>query len=387
MNITVVTSIFPPDIGGPSVYASEILKRLNERGHSVRVITLSETAEAAADVRVVARRRPKPGFIGYVYTHLALFLSIIQLSRHCHVIYTLSPAYIGFVSLMAAKILRKPIVLRMAGDVAWEEASNKLITEKFLEEFHTAPEGGKYIKRLIALQRFVLNRMDKIIVPSHFLKDVVVNYYGTDYMKVTVIYNSANLPDYQKPVCEASRMLSKPKLIAVGRLARHKRVDRIIEVVKEISEVYNDISLLIVGDGPERGKLEKLSQALGTSRQVSFYGKTTHKQTAKLMAEADIFVLNSVYEGLPHVALEAMAFRVPVIATNIRGTNEAVKDGETGLLIPPDDNTKLMEGIIRLIKDEGLRKQLIENGYESVREKFTWANNINILERELAEIT
>ncbi len=386
MNMTMVTSIFPPDIGGPATYASEMLRRLNERGHTVRVVTPSAGAEAAAGVYVMPKRRPKPGFVGYAYTHLALLWGIIRISKACNVIYTLSPAYVGFVSLMAAKILRKPIVLRMVGDVAWEEASNKRKTEKFLEEFLKLPEGGRYIKRLITLQRFVLNRVNRIIVPSHFLKDVVVNYYGISDRKVRVIYNSIDLPEYQKSLSEVSQTLGKATLITVGRLARHKRVDRIIEVVKEISEEYPDISLLVVGDGPEQENLEKLSHELGINGQVRFYGKVTHEQTAKLLTEADIFVLNSVYEGLPHVVLEAMACRTPVIATNIKGTNETVKHGETGLLVPPDNNEELRQNIVRLLKDEGLRKRLIENAYRGVKERFTWEKNISILEKELEEV-
>lgn len=386
MNMTMVTSIFPPDIGGPATYASEILRRLKARGHTVRVVTPSAGAEAAAGVYIMPKRLLKPEFIGYAYALLALLLSIIRVSKDCEVIYTLSPAYVGLVSLMAAKLLQKPIVLRMVGDAAWEEASNKRKTEKFLEEFLKLPEGGRYIKRLITLQRFVLNRVNKIIVPSYFLKDVVVKYYGVTDRKVKVIHNSIDLPEYQKPLSEVSQTLGKPTLITVGRLARHKRVDRIIEVVKEISEEYPDISLLVVGDGPEKEDLERLSQELGIGAQVSFYGKVAHEETVKLLAEADIFVLNSVYEGLPHVVLEAMACRTPVVATNIKGTNEAVAHGQTGLLVPPENNEALKDKIIQLLSDEGLRKRLIENAYKSVREKFTWEKNLSVLEEELEEV-
>jgi len=386
MKIALVTSIFPPDIGGPATYASEILRRLNARGHTVKVITPSPAAQTTVGVHAIPKRHPKPKFIDYAYTLLALFLGVIRESRDCNIIYTLNPAYVGLVSLMVAKLLRKPVVLRMVGDAAWEEACNKRKTEKFLEEFLRYPEGGRYIRRLIAIQRFVLNRVDKIIVPSHFLKDVVVNYYGVNEGKVRVIYNSIDLLEHPKPPSELSPTSGKPELITVGRLVRHKRVDRVIEVIKEISRDYPEINLSIVGGGPEQENLEKLTQELGIEGHVRFYGKLSHEQTTKLLAEADIFVLDSIYEGLPHVALEAMACRTPVIATNIKGTNEVVKNGETGLLVSPDNNAELKQSIVRLLKDQELRKRLVENAYRSVKDKFTWERNLSILERELEEL-
>lgn len=386
MNLTLVTSIFPPEIGGPATYASEIQKRFRAKGQQVKVVALSGKAEVINNVYIAPKRPVKLKFIGFIYNRLALLASILKSSKSCKLIYAMNPAYIGLVSFVAARLTGKPIVLRFVGDAAWESAFGGKKTERNLEDFLKSPEGGINIRVLLTLQKFILRKTDKIIVPSHFLKDILVNYYRIDDRKVKVIYNSIDLPDYQKPPFEAPYSFGKPGLITVGRLVRHKRVDGIIEAVRGIVDEYPQVGLLIVGDGPERGNLEKLSQELGVDGKVRFYGKVTHEQMITLLAEADIFVLNSVYEGLPHAVLEAMACKTPVIATNIRGTDEVVKDGKTGLLVAPDNSEDLKEKLAFLLKDKELGKRLAENAYKSIVENFTWDRNLSLLEKELKEV-
>lgn len=384
MKITLVTNIFPPEIGGPATYAYEILKRLNDRGHKVEVLTLSEGVEATTNVHVVRRHKLK--LIGFVQTHLVLLLKVVNVSKDCDVIYTLSPSYTGFFSLIAAKLLRKPIVLRFVGDAAWEGAFRSRQTNKNLEDFLQSPEGDSAVKRLLAIQKYVLNRVNRVIVPSYFLKSILAKHYLVDSEKIKVIYNAFDFGVYNQISSKNLEALSNPKIITVGRLVRHKRIDKIIKTIGKIVKNYPNIKLLIIGDGPERENLEKLSTELEIEENVSFLGKIPHEDVMELIKRFDIFVLNSIYEGLPHVVIEAMACRTPVIATNIRGTNEVVTDGETGLLVSPNNTEELKEKIIPLLRDEGLRKKLVENAYKSVIEKFTWEKNLSILEKELKEV-
>ena len=381
--ITVVNNIFPPEIGGPATYASEILKRLNDRGHQVKVVTLSEGVRATANVHVVQRNKLK--IIGFFYTYLILLRDIMKLSKDCNVIYTLSPSFTGFVTLIAANLLCKSIVLRFVGDVAWELAFRSRQTEKNLEDFLQSPEGGRNVKMLVILQRFIFKKVDKIIVPSRFLEDILINYYHVNNAKIRVIYNSVDLEVCKGVSSESSRASGK-RIITVGRIIRHKRIDGIIKTIKTLAEEFPDTSLFIVGEGPERERLEKLSKELNIQKKVEFLGKRSHDEAIRLIKESNIFVLNSIYEGLPHVVIEAMACRTPVIATNAGGTNEVVKDNETGLLVLPNNNAELKQKIIQLLRDEGLRKRLVEHAYKSVEEKSTWERNLSILERELEEV-
>jgi glycosyltransferase involved in cell wall biosynthesis len=383
MKITVVTSIYPPDIGGPATYAAEIKARLSGRGHEVKVVTVSTRAAPGDDVRTVPVKNFRPAPFRYLWNMLVFLWCVIRVGGKSDVVYTLNPAYTGLVGWLGARLLRKKIVVRMVGDAAWEEASNRRLTRKFLDDFMAAPEGGRYIRRLISLQRFVFRHVDRIIVPSGYLKNVLVRYYGIEDGRIKVVYNSIDFPPDSLPE-KPDR--PAPLLVTVGRLARHKRVDAILRVTRDLQREFPGLRLSVVGDGPERGYLEELTDRLELGDRVMFHGRTAHDRTMELIAEADVFILNSVYEGLPHVALEAMACRTPVVATDIPGTSEAVLNGETGLLVPPDDDAALQEGVTRLLRDGTLREALVEKAYRRLLDTFTWDHNLAALEKVLEDV-
>jgi glycosyltransferase involved in cell wall biosynthesis len=123
-----------------------------------------------------------------------------------------------------------------------------------------------------------------------------------------------------------------------------------------------DLALIIVGDGPERPRLEATSRTLGMQDRVVFTGAREQSDTLALMAACDLFVLNSTVEGFPHVVLEALALGLPVIATAVGGTPEVIRDGETGVLIQPGDEQALASAVARLLASPEERRRLGENG-------------------------
>jgi len=384
MNITLVTTIFPPDIGGPATYAYEVQKRLGEKGHQVKVVTWSDKAEASPNVYVLPEGRRDVRFITSFLRYLSLFITILKVSKGSDVIYVQNPAYVGLVSLLAARLLRKPIVLRFPGDKAWEKAFDGGKTQKRMEDFLASPEGGTYINFLLCLQRFIFHRVEKIIAPSEFMKEMLTDYYQVDPQKVTVIYHSVALEEYEDSSLKPQQF-GLPTVITIGRLVRHKMIDQILRVIAELAGQYPSLNLLIVGDGPERENLERLASVLGIEARVKFIGNVAQKEVMTLIKSADIFVLNSIWEGLSHVAIEAMASRIPVVGTNIKGLNEVIDDGKSGFLVTPDSNEELKDKIIQLLEDDNLTKNLINNAYRKVKLEFTWERNLNFLERELEE--
>lgn len=391
MNIAIITPLFPPDMGGLATYTYELLQRLSQRGHQVKVGTLGKSTASPGVYSIGWVKRPAGNMIwqylalpGY---YVASFIRMLSVIKGCDLVYTQNPTLIGLASLLAARLLRKPVMLRFAGDTTWERAFNSQKTSKFLEDFLHSPEGGTGVKWSLRVQKFVLNGVDRIIVPSRFLKDVLIKYYEVKPTKVQVIYNSIDLNDCQISPPQGVQSSGRPQIITVGRLVSHKRIDKVIRTFKKLTEEYPQASLEIIGDGPERGNLEVLSQKLQVSEQVRFLGRLTRQETLARLRAADIFILNSVYEGLPHLVIEAMACRVPVIATNIRGTNEVVEDGETGLLVEVDNDAQLKEKIAILLEDKQLRQRLVDKAHQSVRENFTWEKNLPLLERELQGVT
>ena len=382
MNITILTTIFPPDVGGPATYVYEVLNRLRAKGHNIKVITYSQEAKDP-DVYVVPQKlkRSKPlRFCGVIYAYFCLLFYILKTFQGSHLIFLQNASFPATLALLVAKVFRKPLALRYPGDGAWESAFAGKGTRKYLDDFLAHPEAGLYVRLLLAMQRFTLHRVNKIIAPSYYLKRVLENHYQINPQRIKVINNAIDPRDYDR----SAKPYKGHRIIAIGRLVRYKRMDGIVRAVAKLCKSYPDIELVIVGEGDERENLEELSQQLGIQKQVKIPGRASHNEVIALLKTGSMFVLNSVYEGQPFLVMEAMACKIPVIATNIEGSAEIVDDGKTGLLVAVDDNGEELQQKIALLLENGLlRKRLVENAYNSIIHKFTWERNLNILEEEL----
>jgi glycosyltransferase involved in cell wall biosynthesis len=129
-----------------------------------------------------------------------------------------------------------------------------------------------------------------------------------------------------------------------------------------------DVHLLVVGDGDLRDALRAQADALGLSPRVRFLG--ARRDLGNLLAAMDVFVLPSLWEGLPLSLVLAMGARVPVVATAVAGIPEVVDEGRTGLLVPPADSAALGAALARLFGDAGLREQFGRDARASVLPRF-----------------
>jgi glycosyltransferase involved in cell wall biosynthesis len=126
---------------------------------------------------------------------------------------------------------------------------------------------------------------------------------------------------------------------------------------------------IIVGDGPERGALEHLARELGVGSRMEITGWTDDPRA--YLARFDVFAMPSRFEGLPLALLEAMHASCPVVATPVGSIPDAVEDGHTGLLVPPDDDAALAAALLRLQGDSVLRVRLARSAAELARARFT----------------
>jgi glycosyltransferase involved in cell wall biosynthesis len=160
----------------------------------------------------------------------------------------------------------------------------------------------------------------------------------------------------------------------VGRLIGLKHVDKLIHAFGEVLKTVPDASLKIVGDGPERTRLQELARNLGLQMKITFTGVTPfYEDVARYFKESSIFVLPSTVEGESIATKEAMATGLPVIAIRIKGSGvlTLVQDGENGFLVEPGDQDSLVEKIIELLQDRKKRKRMGAAGRKSV-EPFDW---------------
>lgn len=158
------------------------------------------------------------------------------------------------------------------------------------------------------------------------------------------------------------------RLIFVGRLTAIKGLRVLIEAFARARETRPDLHLTLVGDGDDRAHLEKLAAPLGGA--VTFAGYLSQGEVARALAGSDALVLPSFAEGLPVVLMEALASARPVIATQVAGVSELVKDGVNGFVVPPGDADSLARRIGELADDPALRNRMGEAGRARVRDEF-----------------
>jgi glycosyltransferase involved in cell wall biosynthesis len=370
VRILIVTGIFPPDIGGPATYVPQIAEGLAQRGHAVTVVTLSDRLDhedGGYPFRVIRlpRRAFKPWRMGRTV------LALLRLGRRADVLFVNG---LALESVLANFVLRKPLVMKVVGDLAWERATGRGWTADDFETFQRRRYGLR-IELLKALRSWWTRRADRVIVPSRYLARWVVGW-GVPAEKIVVIYNAVEPVDGVEPL--PVPLKTPIKAVTVGRLIPLKRVDGLLEALKELP----DLGLVVVGDGPERLRLERRARELGVSDRVYFAGQRSKKEALGLMAACDLFVLNSVHEGLPHVVLEAMALGLPVVATAAGGTPEVVRDGETGVLVPGRYGT-LGASLSALARDPALRRRLGRAARQWIGERLSAETMIRLTEETL----
>lgn len=393
MKICIVTPIFPPEIGGPAIYSYELARRLKDR-HSVRIITWTDSPAHPEGVEVFRIPfgifEPVRGNFPYRVLRFLngwknLFLYLARNRKHFDLMFVQCPDKLGFASVLFAKILKKPVVLKFVGDIAWEAAFNRGKTTKLLDEFLESPDGGREIRRLMKIQGFIFRQVVLIITPSHYLRNVMTKYYGIKPSKIRVIANAVELSDYELPVPQMD--YGKPTLCTICRLASWKGIDGIIEIMPQLLNRHPAATLLIIGDGsPERQRLEGLAQKAGVTEHVFFLGKMGHREAMDVLKGCDLFILNSGYEGLPHTIIEAMAAKVPVVATRIGGTRDVIEDGETGWLVEVRNKQDLFDKIILALENKETRKKVAEKAYENVKDNFVWEKTLGQLESVLGKV-
>jgi len=189
------------------------------------------------------------------------------------------------------------------------------------------------------------------------------------------------------------RLEGRKVLITVGRLAPRKGHDRVIEALPRIAERVPEVTYLIVGPGSERERLERLAQTTGVADRVVFTGPVAHAETPAYYRASDVFVManrelaNGDVEGFGLVFLEANACGLPVIGGRSGGTSDAIRHGETGWLVDPNDTGELAEKITQLLSDSALARRFGEAGRERVERDFTWERSSAVVQRIAAELS
>lgn len=173
-----------------------------------------------------------------------------------------------------------------------------------------------------------------------------------------------------------------PSILFIGRLVPEKGQIVLLEATALLAERGHSVEVIIAGDGPARGDIEREAERLGVSSNARFPGAVGQDEIRDLYASASIFCLPSFAEGVPGVLMEAMAMQLPVVSTTITGIAELVDDGESGLLVSPGRPDELADALERLLLDATLRQEMGVRGRAKVLGEF----NTEISARRISEL-
>ncbi|MFX0194488.1 MAG: glycosyltransferase [Candidatus Hodarchaeota archaeon] len=227
---------------------------------------------------------------------------------------------------------------------------------------------------------------EAIIVEDPFMRDWLVDRLGADLHKIVIIANSFDLELYRLRKPHRSR--DQVVILAVGRFVEKKGLIYLIHAFNKVCTGRNNVELRLVGEGPEGLNLRR---AADQNAKIKFLGTVSESQTRQLYADADIFCLPCIRtahgdaDGVPTTILEAMAFKLPVISSDLLSIPYYVRDCREGLLAPPRDVTALTAALERLCADKKLREDLGQAGRARVRELCDLKSNVQRLQSILLE--
>jgi glycosyltransferase involved in cell wall biosynthesis len=334
MKILVCTGIFPPEIGGPATYAGLLANELPKRGFNVEVLPFREV-----------RGYPR------IIRHFVYFLKILSKGGSADVIFTQDPVSTGVPVICAAFLLRKKVVLRVAGDYAWEQASQRFGVIDSIDEFQKKDYSFS-VELLRMLQTFSVRFADTVITPSNYFNNLVSGWTKKRCTPVVTIYNGIDLKeDFKK-----DSKFSEKTIISAGRLVPWKGFDTLIEAIGRMPEWR----LLIAGDGPDKERLTDLVSKNNVNDRVTFLGKLERQELFSQIHSSHIFALLSTFESFSFQIVEAMHIGTPVIAANIGNLSEIVDSGSNGVLISPKDIDAFIENAKKFIEDDLYREKVIE---------------------------
>lgn len=223
------------------------------------------------------------------------------------------------------------------------------------------------------LSRVKYSNVDKTMAISERVKEVLVAD-GLPEEKVDVVYSGVDIERFQNVKGDyliSELGLNKDKLCIgnIAALAWHKDHRTLLEAARIVVDELPRVIFLIVGDGPLRREIEILIKKLNLEEDVKLFG--FREDIPEILSILDLFVLSSTWEGLGTSLLDAFASKVPVVATNVGGIPEIVKDRVNGILVPPKNPDALARAIISLLKNRDFACQIAEEGFRLVKEKFS----------------
>jgi glycosyltransferase involved in cell wall biosynthesis len=349
MKFLLVSGIYFPDIGGPATYIPRIAHALIAEGHTVTTLSLTDDVNRKLPEEpwsriLVSRTLLKP------FRFLKTLRFILKSKPDSEGVYS-NGLYeeCGVASVFGVRLL----VAKIVGDPIWERFRNSQDSTISIGEFQS-----KNLSLFFKMQRKFLvrslNRFGMITTPSAELARFIEGW-GVK-RPVVVIPNGVNCHLIQKKSSDNS-------VVSVSRLVSWKNIDLLIQACAE-----TNLALKVIGEGPERAKLEATAREFGAD--VSFLGEIKGDGVVQVLSESGVFALISDYEGLSFALLEAMMVGIPVVVSSNAGNTQVIQNEVNGLVVSIGNLDQTKQALSRLITDNHLKESLSKNAKALVMDKY-----------------
>jgi glycosyltransferase involved in cell wall biosynthesis len=359
------------DVGGLERLVVSLIGAAARRGHHVSVVCIERPGKLAAEAeaagaRVVSLDKPAGRLPEYV-------------ERAAEILAALKPDVVHTHQIGAAWYLG-PAAKRQGRPVIHTEHGN---------HFVLAPDWRQRLK-LRLLARAAARSIDRFCCVSEEIARAATRWRTVPQAKVEVIANGipATLPE-GLPQPQAVREslgipAAAPVIGTVGRLSEVKQQDMLIRAARRLSDRWPELRVVIVGDGPERARLETVTREAGMSDRVLFLGyQSCPEQFLNIL---DVFALTSRTEGFPVSLLEAWRAARPVVATAVGGIPAVVAEGESGLLVPAGDEAAVASAIGRVLESPDFAARLGRAGQETLIKRYSLERMAAEYERRYREL-
>ncbi|MCX6296660.1 MAG: N-acetyl-alpha-D-glucosaminyl L-malate synthase BshA [Bacteroidetes bacterium] len=364
-----------PTFGGSGVVATELGKALAEKGHQVHFITYSQPvrldffSDNLFYHEVSVSDYPLFEYQPYELVLSSKLVDVVKYEKLdlLHVHYAIPHASAAYMAkqILASQGINIPFITTLHGTditlVGKDPSFEPVIT-------------------------FAINESDAVTAVSESLKkDTYVNFPNVK-KDIQVIPNFICLEDHKSDNNQCHKKMYAPNgerlLIHVSNFRKVKRVEDVLRIFDVVRKKM-PAKLILVGDGPERGNIEKLCRELNTCEDIKSLGKIVNPE--QVLSIADLFLLPSETESFGLAALEAMASKVPVISTNSGGLSEVNKNGFSGYMSNVGDIEDMAKNAIHILKDDATLNQFKINAYEQAK-KFDIAKILPMYEKLYTEV-
>ncbi len=313
-----------------------------------------------------------PGGAGLPSAGAFLFARIIgkvrqlHASRHIDLIHAHGPLPSGHAAMLLSAELGVPYVVSVHG----------------LDAFSTEQVRGRAGQWCRRISQRVYRSSQRVICISERVREQVLEGTGSA-CRTSVVYNAVD-PEL---FAAASQSVAGQTVLSVGNLIPIKGHETLIKAIASLVGSFPEVSLEIIGTGPELSRLQELVARLNISQRVHFLGRQSRTDVANAMRRCTVFALPSRYEGLGCVYLEAMCTGKPVVACRGQGIAEIIQQGRNGFLVGPDNEKELALALDMLLRDGKLRQKVGTAARDVVLEQFTLAQQAERLARIYRECT